>query len=315
MATKYISLKKYLENEVRMRFSKKSILPYDDNEVIHQVLKEESVSENLKIMNSNIFKLSKNILINTDNSGGEDVSFYCDITQSLLKEFNLTPTKEDFQKIREKNIKICLVGYGGAMVNMLYNMYLWAIELSELRIFENIIVFEKDTLDFSNLVRFGKPMAFDYFPLLASQKQAATGINILPKTDLISIEKELSRKRKIISFSNWLTDQHISKLTEKNYVLVGAPDLETRRILYETDANFYLMGHADYGVGLTYQPNVTSGLVNETYGSIDIPVLLVNLQLATAAFIKQLAGDSLPEKNEKLFSFDMKEYLKGKEDA
>jgi uncharacterized protein YjfI (DUF2170 family) len=103
-------------------------------------------------------------------------------------------------------------------------------------------------------------------------------------------------------------------LNKKNYIIVGAPDLDTRRMLTEKKADFYFMGHSNTEVDVTFRPEVTSSLVIENYGSIDIPVLLINLQLATAAFIKELASDSKPdETNQVLFNFDMKKYLESKE--
>ncbi len=318
--TERINLKKYLENEVRMRFSPTSILPYDDNKIIHNLLKEDiSVQEakDAKLMNPNIVKMSRKLLLNQQFSDQtNDASFSDPLTQEIMKELDILPTKEDFQKIRDKDINLCVVGYGGAMVNMLHNMYTWAMEVSEVRIFKNIVIFEKDTVDFSNLIRFGKPVSFDYTAEFASfASDDSQGIKTLKKISMITNEKELSKKRKIISFVEWLRDNHAESLKNKDYVIVGAPDLETRQMLNRIGSDFYFMGHSDYEVDLTYQPEITSGLVVENYGSIDIPVLLINLQIATGAFIKQLAntepGDK-PEANEKLLNFDMKKYLEEK---
>ena len=319
--TEKVKLKEYLANEVRMRFSPESILPFDDNTIIHQLLTGEintQVAKDAKLMNPNIIKMSRKLLLNQEFVGQiVDPSFDSSITKEIMQELDVVPTQEDFQKIRDKDINLCLVGYGGAMVNMLHNMYSWAMELSEVRIFKNIVIFEKDTVDFSNLVRFGKPIAFDYTAEFASfNSNERSNIKTLKKLSMVSHEKELSKKRKIISFVEWLKDTHAESLNAKNYILVGAPDLETRQMLNDMDSKFYFIGHSNYEVDITFQPEITSGLVVENYGSIDIPVLLINLQIATGAFIKQLAGtgpyaegNDHPEKNERILNFDMKKYL------
>jgi hypothetical protein len=159
------------------------------------------------------------------------------------------------------------------------------------------------------VVRFGKPINYQYQAAFTAKIKGDYSIPVLDKLSLLSSEKELSKKRKIVSFDEWLTDSHMDVLNKKNYVIVGAPNIDTRRLLFEKESNFFFMGHADNRVSLRYRPEITSNLVNETYGSIDIPVLLVNLQLATAAFIKELASDKVErEPNSVLFQFDMKKH-------
>ncbi len=311
---KKVKLRDYLANEIRMRFSTDSIMPYDDNKAIHKLLTagglENSEAEGMKLMNPNIIMMSKQLIINQPFEKTKvDVSFEAAETRRLLEELDIIPTKEDFQKIREKDINLALVGYGGAMINMLHNMYLWSMELGETRVFRNIVVFEKDTIDFSNVARLGKPIIFDFVPNFVSNETDHQAIRTLDKVSLITKEEELSKRKRIVSFDDWLQDKHVGSLKSKNYIIVGAPDLDTRQMLTENEAQFYFMGHSNYEVDITYQPEITSSLVVENYGSIDIPVLLTNLQLATAAFIKQLAWGEVPEKNQKVFNFDMKKYI------
>jgi hypothetical protein len=317
MATKRIKLKKFLQNEIRMRFAPTSILNYDDNKVIHQMLTSGFDNQDARafnIMNPNIVSSSYELSINQEVDLVDLPKSLSDpLTQELLDYLEIRPTKEMFQRIREKEIKLAVVGYGGAMLNMLYNMYVWSMELSETRVFENIIVFEKDTVDFSNIVRFGKPVAFKYVAEIASNfDQDVAGIKRLKKRSLIDQEKELSKKRKIMSFANWMQDEHIKVLNEKNYVIVGAPNLDTRNILHDLEAKFYFFGHSDTEVEVSFRPQISSGLAVETYGTIDIPVLLINLQLATAAFLKELAYGDERQSNDKILTFDLKDYLEKK---
>jgi len=311
------TISSFLANELRMRYSPESILPYDDNRVIHRFFEnqyEAAEAKNFRVMNNNISRMSYNI----SRSMGPDMeslpqSLTDPLTQHLLDELDIRPTADDFKAIRDKNLKMCVVGYGGAMVNMMYNMYTWAMELSEIKLFEKIVVFEKDTIDFSNILRMGKPLVFDYNPgFISLYDSEVNSVKTLKKGNMLTVEKELAKSRKLILLSDWLQAESAEYMHNQGYFFVGAPTLDTRTILQ--DKQFYFMGHSDYEVDIVHSPQDISSLAVETYGSVDIPVLLINLQIATAAFIKILAGDMAHERNEKLLSFDMKKYIEENED-
>jgi len=50
------------------------------------------------------------------------------------------------------------------------------------------------------------------------------------------------------------------------------------------------VGHGNTEVDVTFAPEVNTSIGNETYGTIDIPVLILNLHIATAAWIKHMAS-------------------------
>jgi hypothetical protein len=182
------------------------------------------------------------------------------------------------------------------------------MELSETRIFKKIVIFEKDDLDFSNVLRMGKPMIFDYSPdFIKSYDPEVNTIKLLKKINMVNIEKELSVERKLVLFSDWLKNQSADYIDQNGYFFVGAPTLETRQML--ANKKFFFMGHSDYEVDITYSPQSISTLAVETYGSVDIPVLLINLQIATAAFIKILANGEDHDVDTRLLNFDMKKWV------
>jgi hypothetical protein len=307
------NLKGYLDNEIRMRYSEESILPYDDNKAVHKFFKDNQIpsneAKNMSIMNENITRMSYVLVKNIEaKTSGNPVSFDNPLTQHLLDELDIRPTREDLQKIKDRNLKMCVVGYGGAMINMLYNMHIWAMELGETKLFEKVVIFEKDDLDFTNILRIGKPVVFDYSPdFIRKYDSEVPNIKTLKKISMASVEKELSSERKLILFVNWLDNKAAEFLHKKDYFFVGAPTLETRQML--SDKKFFFLGHSDYEVDITYSPQAISSLAVETYGSIDIPVLLINLQLATAAFIKILAAGEEHQLDQRLLDFDMKKWI------
>jgi len=302
----------YLDNELRMRYAPESILPFDDNKAIHKFFKDKittSEAKDYKIMNANITRMSFTLIKNNKSAPSSlPLSLSTPLTQYLLDELDLRPTVEDLQKIKDKDLKICSVGYGGAMVNVLYNLYNWSMELGITKIFKKMVIFEKDNIDFSNLVRIGKPIVFDYHPdFIRKFEEGVSNVKTLKKINMINIEKELSQDRELILFADWLGSKEANFMDKKGYIFVGAPTLETRNML--TDKKFYFLGHSDYEVDITYRPEIISSLAIETYGSIDIPVLLINMQIATAAFIKMLASDEEFEPSKRLLDFDMKVWV------
>ena len=312
MSTTQLKLSEYLDNELRMRYAPESILPYDDNSVIHRFFKTPltaTEAKQVKVMNENIVRMNYTLIKHAGiATEANPKSFTNPLTQHLLDELNLRPTKEDMQAIRDQKLKMCVVGYGGAMINMLYNMYLWSMELSETRIFEKLIVFEKDDLDFSNIMRMGKDIVYTYSPDFSKvYDEKVNTIKTMCKIDLLNVENELCKDRNVLRFSEWLADDSSTYIDSKGYFFVGAPTLETRNMLQ--DKKFFFMGHSDFEVDITYAPQGISSLAVETYGTIDIPVLLINLQLASAAFIKLLASGETFVPDTRLLDFDMKKWV------
>jgi len=121
-------LKNYLKNEIRMRYAVDSILPYDDNIVLHRLFDgamttKEAASYN--IMNDNIIKMSESLLTSQDASFSLNPKAFDEpLFHAVMNKYDLRPTAEDFQKIRDKNIKLCVVGYGGKPESSITSLYL-----------------------------------------------------------------------------------------------------------------------------------------------------------------------------------------------
>lgn len=314
MSTRTLSLKDYIQEEIRMRYTTESITSYKDNEVLHSMFEDSllDLEKATPIMNPNIVKMHAELLESTPSDPFRyPESLTNELTQELLDVLDIRPTAEDFQKIQEQNIKLAVIGLGGAMSNMLYNMTNFAKICGQICFLDKLVVFEEDVIDFSNLPRFGKPVVFNYHAdFVAGSEPDVQNVKTLKKIYTLDEERDLVKDRKPVVFNTWVKEEQAEALEKKGYTMVGAPTLETRKFLQ--DKNFYFIGHGDYEVDVAYQPQFISTLAVETYGSIDIPALLINLQLATAAFIKQLASGKQPNEGEILFQFDIKKYLEEK---
>ena len=322
----YEYLKKdFLVDQIRRRYSPDSILPYMDNLMAHALVREEFTRSTIqgmidkfkeknpdrpvKLINSNITGMSLKLGSFFESDESEFIDG--DIVTDILTKKELMPTKEDLQKIKEKNIKLAFVGLGGAMMNTINVLKHFAIKHSEVGLFDKVIVFEKDTIDFTNLFRFGKPILFKQVTTRSSvyggdDRQTT----LLKKLHMLDDEKIISKENKLIIFDEYLTEKHTKVLDDRGYTLIGAPDIETRNKL--ANSNFYFLGHHNYEVDLAHRQEAIDDIVLETYGSVDIPVLLINLTIATCALIKDLASDEPKTETERMvLRFDLKKYLEG----
>ena len=98
------SLAGYIDIEIRTRDSPESILPFDENRIIHRFFKSPygaNEAKKFNVMNNNIIRMSYTLVKNIEPKvGGNSVSFDTPLTQHLLDELDIRPTKEDFQKLK-----------------------------------------------------------------------------------------------------------------------------------------------------------------------------------------------------------------------
>lgn len=305
-----INVQEQLIEKIRMKYKDSSILPFADNEIVRGYFNDRGSMtpediKNLKVMNPNISKMDLRLISGipkTDSYAPEH--FTNKMLRYILRDLDIMPTVEDLEAIKDRKIKLTVVGYGGAMVNLLFNLKLWQHELGVNGIFDRMVLFENDNVEFTNLMRFGKEVVFEYYPKIPGVSENVTA---LPKLMLLREEKDLVNKVKPNMFNRWLNAEEAQLLHDAGYIFVGAPTFEAR--LFLEDKKFYFIGHGNTEVDVTFAPKVNASLGNETYGTIDIPVLILNLHIATAAWIKHLASgaDGIPDTD--LFRFDMAAYL------
>ena len=309
LADREINVQEALKEKIRMRYAPDSLLPFDDNKIITGYFNDRSswTPEQLQtanIMNPNISKMDIRLLGNETAETYAPTHFTNALMRHILEDLDLTPTAETLQKVKDQKLKLSVIGYGGAMINMLYNLTLWQHELSVIGLFDKLIIFEKDNIETTNLMRLGKEVVFEYYPKIPGVEGSITA---LPKLMLLREEKELVAKNKPNLFNRWMTAEDAQVLDEAGYIFVGAPTFDARVFLQ--DKQFYFIGHGNTEVDVTLAPQVNVSLGNETYGTVDIPVLLLNFHIATAAWLKHLASGEQAEFDTDIFRFDLKTYL------
>lgn len=324
----HVNLGDLLLEQLRHRYSEDSILPFADNKFIRQYLQNRSNFtdldlQNMVILNPNIEQLDLGYLYNKYELNRKNQNklskfpliFKLPFFRKILEELDLTPTREDMEAIAAKNLKLVVVGYGGAMINFIYNLTLWGQELQYPAILNDLYIFEGDSLAFHNIPRIGKRITQTYHRAQSEDMDnhpfSENGIPVLPKADLVREEAILVKENLPMVRKNYLTAELAAIAASKGCTFIGAPTFEARAFL--ADKSFMFFGHGGNEVDIVARPEVDMSLGNETYGSIDIPVLLLNIHIATCAWIKMMAREDFDplniQPNDLLFRFNMDTYL------
>jgi len=248
--------------------------------------------------------------------------------------------KSILQKVKAKNWHITFIGYGGTNVNTIH----WLKELCHLTnmvgVLKYVEVYEDDSLEISNLLRFPKnpsahisknntsklvllngdleaiskikPYTFRKFyqPNVSSYNTPhyflKHTIMYEPLTDdQLEQEKKgyyVSRKR--LQDDNGFTIYETTHNPNYNHVFYGAPNIETREQLSEI-GNFISATHGSNDCSLHLNPTQDTGLQVESYGMIQLASFFMNQLQMAISFMETLADPSFDptEKNKELMSF------------
>jgi len=316
-----INLKNEIQENLRMRYKPNSILPFDDNKIVidyyanPQNFSFQDIS-GFNIMNPNLAKLEARLFLKIKKDYGKyPRHFNNKLLWKIIRDLDIVPTRDDLKVIKDSKYKILSIGMGGAMINFFYNLQYWCMKLEVPGIFHRMHVREADFLEFTNIPRIGEDIVME--TSASTVRDIDDEIGGIYKLVLTKNLKWLVEDISPMNKNEYVDQKAIDLFAQNGYNMIGAPDFETRKLL--EDKNFMFFGHGGTSVDLTYQPVVNTELGNETYGSIDIPVLLLNFQVATAAWIKKEAnrirtGEDY-EHDSDIFTFNMAEYLEANPDA
>ena len=232
--------------------------------------------------------------------------------------------------VRAKKLNIAFAGYGGVGTNTVY----WLTELCNMTniqgLFNKIIITDFDKLSLDNVFRMPNPFKtllavkredMNFNDAINNYKRTEHRFNSLYKTQTIAENslKALSAKAPYIgtdALSGYtFHEHHVNNLY--NWVVYGAPDIESRRILSEAihgpssdHSNSYdsrLAEHIKAFISATHGDDICelsinpsyleneSNLMIESYGIIQLNVFFFNQLRLAIAFLEVLERYSLEE--------------------
>ena len=315
-----------LYEEIRPRYAPDSIIKGAlDNHAIHQLF----TKKDFKVLKKYKTCFNPNTLVIIPNLSqvfpipytgrkaetiyhNQYVRDYCIATTGIdpMTEAGKAEIHDILRAIQAKEMKLAVIGYGGAMINFLWNTYLLAF-LSDFNepVFKEICVFEKEAISFTNILRVGKPVLLESFLSIYLNESGS-----LNKLNMIREEFQLAEDVTLIE--DYLTEEDdLKELVDSDFLLIGAPNFEARKLL--EDSNFFFFGHANNELEIFFQPIVNTELTFESYGSIDVPVLLSNIAAGTIEMLRIFTAFDVKnpgyEKSQSLFRIDYAETMLGGE--
>lgn len=214
-----------------------------------------------------------------------------------IADINMKLVKENFKKIKKKNMDIVIVGYGGMNLNVVHFMSLLAYRVGVDQPFNFLCAMDKDFVSTDNLPRFYKDLTGLKFEMFDRLRKVYT-----------FDEKNLAKS--ILVDTEFIDNQYLEYLKREleNPVFFGAPDFDTRKML--EDENFLFAGHGGDSVVLYKNPKVDSDLTSETYGTVNLASFFINILKVTEATISELAnGVENRDIDTKLFGFNSKKHI------
>ncbi len=193
--------------------------------------------------------------------------------------------------VKKKQFNLLIIGYGGTGTNFLHWLSKMAEWTNTHHIFEKMIIADDDYFDSTNLLR---------VPFILPETH---GNNLKKKIyyfkDYAGLTKRIEKRYHNIDKNNLMED----------YIYYGAPDLDTRKMLYEKNARFIAATHRDNQCSLMLRPKLDTELMIETYGKITLTPFFMNHIKMTIEFIKYLSDpettmESMLGEEKSILSFD-----------
>lgn len=222
-------------------------------------------------------------------------------TITALNLINLTENKvlkmlEKYNKHFSNKQKpdLILLGLGGVGNSFIYwlDNLIKHFEMTE-PMFNNLVLVDGDDIEYHNLYRL--PLWNDDLELNNNQTLSKIDMTLKSYTNKIS--------KKIISYNKFINSKEdLEEILQhcNTPIIYGAPTIETRQMLYkiqqENTLNFTLAYCLNQNniASLEYNPDYSENmaLANETYGTLNVSVFLLNQLAIVCKFIENLTNNT-----------------------
>ncbi len=254
----------------------------------------------------------------------------------MLQTLNMSDKdlKKMILAVKRKKLNFCMVGAGGTNNNTWYWLGKILEHTGDVNLFDKVWIYDKETVDFTNLFRFPSNPEKEGFSLKVHALDNRNGISkraIEYHEKYLEIEERsrtfltthddiseafiyqllpnenynADRDVKSDEFGN-LTIEEKSELASSNVyikkpidnmVYYGAPDLETRRQFTDSGWNFISATHGDNDCSLRLKPMIDQNLQTESYGMIQLTSFFFNQLAMTIGLLEFLSKDEVDVDN------------------
>lgn len=231
-------------------------------------------------------------------------------TQLSVLGYKIPKIRRWIQEIVKRRLTVTFVGLGGMNLNVIENLLELCKDLGINRLFERLIIYENDDLEYHNTLRFSTTSLLQIKEKTIDTKNCLRDFIPFSKCFLYHY-KELSP---LATEVHILRKKLVSSDIYKQDIYFGAPDMETRETFFKAGVPFFCAIHQNNTVSLWHQPNVDLSMQSETYGRIMLTEFFLNILDVTIQFIKALAEDKEYDKDFCIYknTFDAYEQLNNK---
>lgn len=202
--------------------------------------------------------------------------------------YSLKDIKALLLKVKRAQINFVFAGAGGTGMNTAYWLREMCRTTNTVNLFKKVWVYDKDTAEMSNLLRFPVDIR-------------TLNVDSTRKIDLIApfIEKLSNNKAEYVS--DYITatrmpyqfykdrDDNSGKQIRDNYIIYGAPSVESRNTLSQA-GGFICATHAATTASVWLNPHQDTAIQVESYGLIQLGGFFMN-QLRMAIKLIEILGD------------------------
>ena len=291
-----VTVQKYITGNIERRYIKFSKETIDALEASGQLVIGDTIAPscfvNGSVMPTNAVFISHTIA----SMFGKDALPFEYLLKTL--KIKLKDLDAKFKELKDANLNLILIGYGGYSINTLEFLYQIANRLGISNLFKTLTIFENDKLTYTNCLRMYPNMS-----TIANVDNSMNKLHVLPQ----KYDGVLSDK--IILYPEALSkDVYDARLKGKRVVFLGAPDFETRKFL--EDAHFIFGGHYGDEVSLIANPHVNMEITTESYGTINPATLFMNLIYAATKLPEALLGKFEP--NSTILDYNFRSQIESK---
>lgn len=214
-------------------------------------------------------------------------------TQLSVLGYKISEIRKWFQEIQKRELNVTFVGLGGMNLNVLENLLELCKDLDINCLFERLLIYENDVLEYHNTLRFSTTALLRTKDKTIDTKNRLMEFTPYYKSSLYH-HKELSSLARAVHITN--KKFTVNDLYWRN-IYFGAPDMETREVFFNSELPFFCAIHQNNTVSLWHKPKVDLSMQSETYGRIMLTEFFLNILDVTIQFIKALAENTLYDKD------------------
>lgn len=293
-----LTMTKMLERDINNRYSLYRMPKRNEKEILNKTLIMDNIFYNNTDNEMSRNNINSLILRKENSMKYEDMGYkvaFIRANQDKSIPFNNLCSLMDIDMVKVKenlksyyalaaSNKLFYIGFGGMNSNLIQFIHHLTVISRYKGPKHKVIVMGDDIYEYHNLIR-----VYDY-NLLRGEEDLFIHYDILHMKDKNKhtanyrmIKSKLSRNIAVAANINKDNDWGKRYFFEDS-LLVGAIDMESRKVLSDRDCTLLSMLHNGFK-GFMVQRQVPTGLETESYGKINAPLLMLNILKMTEVFL------------------------------